>query len=199
MVAVLWRCRCACLFWEALVVALCGPTGVAGAGGPGPVGQVGRLSETAVAFARLCLCGIETAIAFAGTGRASTETGIAFAGVKWVFLMRFSGAEVMPVSRLPCWGRAVVLLVSTSPRCLASCAKKFALRGLMCARARKSSPCALKMAQNRRFLACWASFFAEMPLEGRCWASFFAPIGPAPRSCRRRGAQGWLPMGVLQH
>ena len=32
------------------------------------------------------------------------------------------------------------------------------------------------MAQNGRFLACWASFFAEVPLEGRCWASFFAEM-----------------------
>ena len=77
-----------------------------------------RLSETAIAFARLYPCGIETAIAFAGTGRASTETAIAFArsylcvsetaitfaGAKWVFLVQFLGAEVMPVSRLPCWG-----------------------------------------------------------------------------------------------
>ena len=73
----------------------------------------------------------ETVVAFAGAGRASIETVIAFAGEKWVFLVHFSGAEVMPVSRLPCWGRAVVLLVSTSPRCCALCAKKFALRGLM--------------------------------------------------------------------
>ena len=85
---------------------------------PGPVGQVARLSETAIAFARLYPCGTETVIAFAGTGRASTETviafarlypcgietAIAFAGAKWVFLVQFLGAEVMPVSRLPCWG-----------------------------------------------------------------------------------------------
>ena len=37
----------------------------------------------------------------------------------------------MSVSRDPCWGRAEVLSVSTSPRCCASCAKKFALRGLV--------------------------------------------------------------------
>ena len=128
---------------------------------PGPVGQVVRLSETAIAFARLYQSGIETAIAFAGE--------------KWVCLVHFSGAEVMPVSRFPCGGRAVVLVVSTSPRCLASCAKNFALLGLMCARARKSSPCALTMAQNWRFLACWASFFAETRLEGVCWANFVAP------------------------
>ena len=70
----------------------------------------------------------ETVIAFAGAGRALTETAIAFAGVKWAFLVHFSGAEAMPVSEFPCWGRAVVLLVSTSPCCRASCAKKFALR-----------------------------------------------------------------------
>ena len=94
---------------------------------PGRVGQLGRLSETVVAFA--------------GAGRASTETAIAFAGAKWVFVVHFLGAEAKPVSRLPCWGRAVVmvvsmvavqgravvLLVSTSPRCRASCVKKFAL------------------------------------------------------------------------
>ena len=78
-----------------------------------------RLSETVVAFARLCSCGVETGVAFAGTARASTETVIAFAGAKWAFLVHFSGAEVMPVSAVPCWGRAVVLLVSTSPRCRA--------------------------------------------------------------------------------
>ena len=41
-----------------------------------PVGQLGRLSETAIAFT----------------------------GAKWVFLVHFSGAEVMPVSGVPCWG-----------------------------------------------------------------------------------------------
>ena len=32
----------------------------------GAAGEMGRWSETIVAFARLCLCGIETAVAFAG-------------------------------------------------------------------------------------------------------------------------------------
>ena len=91
----------------------CGPSGALHTSGA-------RLPETGVAFARWYLCGIETAIAFAGAGRASTETVIAFAGEKWVFLACFSGAEVIPVSAVPCWGRAVVLLVSTSPRCRAN-------------------------------------------------------------------------------
>ena len=51
-------------------------------------------------------------------------------------------------------------------------AKKFALLGLVRVRARKSSPCARNMARNRRFMVCWASFFAERRLEGVCWASF---------------------------
>ena len=83
----------------------------------GPVDQVGRLSTTVVAFACLYLCGIETAVAFAGA--------------KWAFLVHFSGAEVMVVSMVAVQGRAVVLLVSTSPCCCALCAKKFTLRGLM--------------------------------------------------------------------
>ena len=87
-----------------------------------------RLNETAIAFARLYPCG--------------SETAIAFAGAKWVFLVQFLGAEVMPVSAVPCRGRAVVLLVSTSPCFCVLCAKFVALHGLMWVRARKSSPCA---------------------------------------------------------
>ena len=81
---------------------------------PGPVGQMARLFETIVAFARLCLCGIETVIAFAGE--------------KWAFLVHFLGAVVMAVSEFPCWGCAVVLLVSISPCFCVLCGKPFALR-----------------------------------------------------------------------
>ena len=56
----------------------------------GPVDQVGRLSETVIAFACWYLCG--------------SETGIAFAGAKWAYLLHFSGAVVMSVSAVPCWG-----------------------------------------------------------------------------------------------
>ena len=101
--------------------------------------DAGRAStETVIAFVDAGRASTETVIAFVDAGRASTETVIACAGEKWAFLVQFSGAEVMPVSRLPCWGRAVVLLVSTSPCCRASCAKKFSLRGLVVgARAKK--------------------------------------------------------------
>ena len=52
-------------------------------------------------------------------------------GEKLAVLAQFSGAEVMVVSMVAVQGSAVVLSVSKSPRCRASCAKKFALRGLM--------------------------------------------------------------------
>ena len=114
------------------------------------------MSETAVAFARLCLCGVETAVAFARSCSCGIETVIAFAGAKCVFLAHFSGAEVSSVSVVPCWGRAVVMVVSmgvvqgralvmvvsrwpasvavevslvaSSPRGCVLCAKKFAQR-----------------------------------------------------------------------
>ncbi|VTX50446.1 Uncharacterised protein [uncultured Actinomyces sp.] len=79
---------------------------------PGPVGRLGRLSETGGTCARVYLRRIETAIAFAGEERA--------------FVVHFSGAEVIPVSLVPCWGRAEVLLVSTLPCFCVLCAKFFA-------------------------------------------------------------------------
>ena len=96
-----------------------------------------RLSETGVAFAGTGRASDETGVAFAGTGRASDETTIAFAGEKWAFWVRFSVAEVMVVSTVAVWGRALVMavscwptsavaevsLVSTSPRHSSLCAK----------------------------------------------------------------------------
>ena len=165
---------------------------------PGPVDQVGRLSETVIAFACWYLCG--------------SETCIAFAGAKWAYLVHFSGAVVMSVSAVPCWGRAVVLLVSTSPCCRAlgamffsllglvcASAKKFALRGANNVETQKSSPSAGKMTTNWRFMACWASFFAEMPLEGRCWANFVAEM-PLEGRCWANfvaDRQSWDPTGQV--
>ena len=142
---------------------------------PGPVGQAACLCETPVAFAgadrALSETGIafagadralsETGIAFAGAGRASTETGIAFAGEKWVFLAHFSVALVLSVSMVAVQGRAVVMVVSMSPRCCASWAKKFALR-----------------AQNGPKLACCGvlgEFFRGPAVVGSHGASCGAP------------------------
>ena len=106
----------------------------------------------------------ETAVAFVGAGRASTETAVAFAGEKWAFLVQFSGAEAMPVSRLPCWGRAVVLSVSTSPRCRSSCAKKFALHA-------QNTP-------KSAFLCLLGEFFRGRAAGGAVLGEFFRANRP---------------------
>ena len=149
--------------------------------------------ETAVAFARSCPRGVETHVAFARAVWAPVETGVAFAGAKWVYFVCFSVVEVLWVSTVAVEGRAVVIvvscwpasvaaevsLVSKSPCGCAMCAKKFALRDLVWARARKSSPCMPKMAEKRCFQARWANFFAEMPLDGprRASLSIFLCMG----------------------
>ena len=135
----------------------------------GPVDQAARSPETGVAFARLYPSGIETGVAFAGAGRASIETVVAFAGEKWVFLVHFSGAEVMPVSRLPCWGRAVVLVVSASLCCRASCAKKFALLGLMVGVSAKKFALHAQNTQNSAFLRLLGEFFSCQPVLRLSW------------------------------
>ena len=142
-----------------------------------PVDSVARWSETVVAFARWCLCGIETAIAFAGE--------------KWAFLVQFARAEVMRVSVVPCWECAVVLVVSTSPCCRVSCATFVALLVLVCMRARNSSPSVLTMAKNWRLKARWASYFADRPPE--------APYGRAfSRASSRRTPPGELCCAAVQ-
>ena len=171
---------------------------------PPPRGIVSLSRETAIAFARAGRAPTETAIAFAGekwvffvhfsVAVVSSVSTLAVQGRALVmavlFLACFSVAEVLSVSAVPCWGRAVVMavscrpasvaavmsLVSTSPRGCVLCAKKFALRGQMWVRARKSSPSGLKTPQFRRFWACWANYFANIPLDGARWANYFAPV-----------------------
>ena len=53
------------------------------------------------------------------------------------------------------------MLVSMSLCFCVLCAVFVALLGLMCVRARKSSPCVLTMAKNWRLMARWASIFAD--------------------------------------
>ena len=105
----------------------------------------GRLSETGVAFAHVWLCGV--------------ETGIAFACEKWVFLVRFLGAVVMPVSAVRCWGCAVVLLVSMSPWCRVWCARKFARRRCVIAKVRKKFAQRAQIGPNSAFLRLLGEFF----------------------------------------
>ena len=120
----------------------------------------------------------ETVVAFVGAGRASIETVIAFAGEKWVFLVHFSGAEVMQVSRLPCWGRAVVLLVSTSPHCCALCAKKFALRCLMVGVSAKKFALHAQNTPKSAFLRLLGELFRGRAAEGAVLGEFFRANRP---------------------
>ena len=94
---------------------------------PGPVDRVARLSDTAIAFP--------------GAGRASTETVIAFAGEKRVFLVQFSGAEVMSVSTVAVQGCAVVMVVSCWSTSVAAEVSLVAKSPRAGSCARKSSPC----------------------------------------------------------
>ena len=121
--------------------------GLAAAHGPAvrPCRPGGRLSETGVAFAHVWLCGV--------------ETGIAFACEKWVFLVRFLGAVVMPVSAVCCWGCAVVLLVSMSPWCRVWCAKMFARRRCVIAKVRKKFAQRAQIGPTSAFLRLLGEFF----------------------------------------
>ncbi|MBS6638068.1 MAG: hypothetical protein KH266_03195 [Actinomyces sp.] len=127
------------------------------------------------------------------------ETAIAFAGEKWAVLVQFSGAEVMVVSMVAVQGRAVVLSVSKSPCCRALCAKKFALLGLMAGASAKKFALHARNTPKSAFLRLLGELFRGSASGEAVLGEFFRANRPCARSCRRRGARGWLPMGVLQH
>ena len=159
---------------------------------PGPVAAHGCRSLVQVLWlaygsARQAARSSETAIAFAGAGRASTETVVAFVGAKWAFLVHFSVAVVLPVSMVAVWGRAVVpavscwpapvaaevLLVSTAPRCRASCAKKFALLGLMVGVSAKKFAQRTKNGPKSAFSGVLGEFFRGNAAGGGVLGEFF--------------------------
>ena len=151
------------------------------------------MSETPIAFARWCLCGIETAIAFAGEKRA--------------FLVQFSGAEVMQVSVVPCWGACSgvvgfnVAMLSHLVRDICrparpgagENAKKFALRHC------SHRAGAKKFAQHTKNGSKWVVYGALGELlrgnaaGGVGRASFFAEtrLGGAGRVLMQRGPGSW--------
>ena len=102
-----------------------------------------------------------------------------------MFLVQFSGAEVMPVSMVAVQGRAVVLSVSKSPRCRSSCAKKFALHA-------QNTP-------KSAFLRLLGEFFRGRAAGGAVLGEFFR----ASRPCAVLGCSvvhfRLAVMGVLQH
>ena len=123
----------------------------------------------------------ETVIAFAGVCFASGETDDTIASQIPPFSAQFWRAKASWVS----WRRpevpALVLTVSYRGAVSSMGARKFAQRSRSMTIARKYSPSAGKMAQNECFMACWASFFAEMAHMASRWASFFAPTGTVTR------------------
>jgi len=100
-------------------------------------------------------------------------TAIAFAGEKWAFFVRFSVAEVSPVSTLVVQGRALVMVVSrwpasvaaevslvaSSPRGCVLCAKKFALRGLMVGASAKKFALQAQNGRKTLFSGALGEFF----------------------------------------
>ena len=167
------------------------------------------MSETAIAFARWYLCGIETAITFAGAksvffgavfGRrgdggfngccSGTRSGVV--GFKVATLSRLVREKVRPA-----WPDVCVS------------AKKFALHAqntlksaflrLLGELFRGSASGGAVLGELFRGSASGGAVLGELfrgnAAEGAVLGEFFAPIGPAPRSCRRRGARGWLRWG----
>ena len=125
---------------------------------PGPVDQAVRFLETPVAFARSCLCGVETAITFAGENRA--------------VLMRLLVAVVTVVSTVAVQGRAVVLLVSISPRRRVLRAKEFTLLGLMVDASAKKFAQRTTNAPKMAFYGVPGELCRGEVVAGRCRARF---------------------------
>ena len=106
------------------------------------------------------------------------SASVALAASAWQFRMQFPDACGQPLCEKPgvstigfrtmkcIRGNCMRMCADQAvpPRCSALGAKKFALRRCVIAKARKSSPCALKTPQIWCFCACWANFFAERPV-----------------------------------
>ena len=88
----------------------------------------------------------------------------------------FTHAGAKNISQNPTAPHAGAVFLSLLPLPNPTSATKFALLASISAHARKSSPSTAKTAQNQRFFACWANFFAVWPRIHSCWASFFAPM-----------------------
>ena len=130
---------------------------------PPPTGAFGNSRETVIAFAGACSVSGETD----GTIASQIQLSSALfwcAKASWVSWRR---------PEVP----ALVLMVSSHGAVSSVGAIKFAQRDLSMPIVRKYSPSAGNMAQNGRFVACRASFFAGVGGRGVCWASFVATPG----------------------
>ena len=130
----------------------------------------------------------ETVITFAGVCSVSGETDDTIASQIHLFSAQFWRAKASWVSWRRTEAPAMVLTVSSCGAVSSMGATKFAQRRLSMAIARDYSPSAGKMAQIRRFMACWASFITELPRGGVCRASFVPDMpeeGVLGEFCRR--------------
>jgi len=116
----------------------------------------------------------ETVNTFAGVYFVFGETDDTIASQIHLFSAQFWRAKASWVSWRRTEAPAMVLTVSSRGAVSGMGATKFAQRRLSMAIARKYSPSVGKMAQNGRFMACWASFFAGMAHMASRWASFRA-------------------------
>ena len=134
---------------------------------PPPTGAFGNSRETVIAFAGACSVSGETD----GTIASQIQLSSALfwcAKASWVSWRR---------PEVP----ALVLMVSSHGAVSSVGAIKFAQRDLSMPIVRKYSPSAGNMAQNGRFVACRASFFADAGGRGVCWANFVATPGTVVR------------------
>ena len=80
------------------------------------------------------------------------------------------------VSMVAVWGRAVVMVVSMPPSCRASCAKKFALRGLMVGVSAKKFALHAQNTPKSAFLRLLGEFFRGSAAGGASLGEFFRGI-----------------------
>ena len=119
----------------------------------------------------------ETVITFAGVCSVSGETDDTIASQIHLFSAQFWRAKASWVSWRRTEAPAMGLTVSSCGAVSRMGTTKFAQRRLSMAIARDYSPSTGKVVQNERFMACWASFFAEMARMASRWANYFASVG----------------------
>lgn len=105
-----------------------------------------------------------------------SERKIAPAHSKLAKNRTFAHAGAKNISRHPTAPHAGAVFLSLLPLPNPTCGTRLALLVSISVHTRKSSPSTAKTAQNQRFFACRANFFAVWPRIHSCWASFFAPM-----------------------
>ena len=116
--------------------------------------------------------------------RVLSERNIAPARSKSAKYCTFQRAGAKNISRHPTTPHAGVVFHSLQLHPCPTGGTKLALLGSISAQAGQNSPSTAKTAQNQRFFACRANFFAVWPRIHPCWASFFAPMGATAATTR---------------